>query len=462
MIVMKFGGTSLQDADAIGRAVEIVRAHERRRPLVVVSAMGSTTRQLLALGHAALDEGLVAGRDRLAEIAAAHRKALGALGLDATSRGEVDATITGYLEGLGRYVEGVVMLQEYSRRTQDAVISYGERFSTALFAAAARAAGLNAVRVDAGEVVITDDRFRRARPVSAEIRGRADRHIAPLIEQERVPVIEGFVGATLDGVATTMGFEASDYTAALLGAALGAEEIQIWTDVPGMLTTAHAAVSPIFVVRELSFVEAAELAAFGAKVLHPDTVEPARQENIVVRILPSHDPGADGTRITAGAASPNATVKSIAVREGIDAITLQSHEGSPVHRTLWQIGEAFDRHELSPLLLASSGDAVVALAEPDASLDACLRELSPHVQINRDSDFAVVCAVGEGIASDPELIGRGAAALGGLDVRFVATGVSGASLPFLLPAAQVADAVARLHAAFFDDAPDSGLFAPAG
>ena len=458
---MKFGGTSIQDAASIERAVGIVASRRDRDPLVVVSAMGGTTRELLRLGQLALEEGPRAARQRLDSIGERHMGVLGELAIEDDVREEVHGTITGYVEELGRYLEGVALLQEYSPRTQDAVISRGERFSTALFAAAARAAGLDAVRVDAADVMITDDRFRRARPNRSEIEARAGAEIQPLVADGRVPIVEGFVGATIEGVATTMGFEASDYSAALLGAALGVREIQIWTDVPGMLTTGHSAVRAVYVVRELSFLEAAELALFGAKVLHPDTIEPACQSDIPVRILPSRDPGAEGTRITAEGSASSPAVKSIAVREGLHAVRLTPRDDAPLHRTLRTAASSFDRHELAPLLLAGCGDAVLACLVPDPALEACLNELSQQLRIEQESERSVVCAVGDGIVATPRIVATAATALAGLDATLVATSVSGASLPFVVAASQTAAAVELLHDSFFADAADSDLFAAA-
>jgi aspartate kinase len=267
--------------------------------------------------------------------------------------------------------------------------------------------------------VVTDGRFRSARPDRGEIDRRAALRLRPLLEDGRVPVVEGFIGATIAGQTTTMGFEASDLTASLLGAALGAAEVQIWTDVPGMLTTGHPAVAAPRRVPRLSFGEARELALFGAKVLHPDTVEPARERGIPVRILNSRDPAGEGTWITAsasasgaaagaaGAAAAVAIVKSIAVTEDLAA-------------------------ETAAAVRAALGDGRVAAAV---------------------SGRAVVCLVGEGIGAVPgvgqEIAGRIQRALAGMAAEPAAAGTSNDRLPLVMRRELVAEAVARLHREFF-------------
>ncbi|HEX9699777.1 MAG TPA: lysine-sensitive aspartokinase 3, partial [Acidobacteriota bacterium] len=242
MIVAKFGGTSVQDAECIHRAVGIVGDRLERRPLVVVSALAGVTRQLLALGRQAL-AGAAAARRELGAIGNRHLAILGELDTTPGERRWGEARSRALLAALQSRLDGIAGSGVYDGAAQDGVIAFGERLSTTLFGAAVRGAGLAADNVDAAEVVVTDDRFRSARPDRGAIDRRAALRLRPLLEAGRVPVVEGFIGATTAGQTTTMGFEASDLTASLLGAALGAEEVQIWTDVPGMLTTGHPAIA---------------------------------------------------------------------------------------------------------------------------------------------------------------------------------------------------------------------------
>ena len=301
MIVMKFGGTSVQDGPAMRRVIEIVEKEKERHPVVVVSAIAGATNSLLAMGQTALSGDTRAAEEVLSQLVSRHRWILFDLGLSKSTEREVADVVARYAEELGDFTRGVVLLRELTPRIQDAIVSYGERLSVHLLTAAAEARGLDAKLVDAREVMRTDSRFGKARPDAGTLALRCQDLIAPVLGAGKIPIIEGFVGATDEGEPTTLGRGGSDYSAALLGAALGADEIQIWTDVDGMLTADHRLVPEGKKIRELSFAEAAELAYFGARVLHPATIEPAVSRNIPVRILNSRRPSASGTTIASRA-----------------------------------------------------------------------------------------------------------------------------------------------------------------
>ena len=396
VIVMKFGGTSVQDAGCLERAASIVARQVDSQPLVVVSAVGRMTRRLLASGRlAAAGEGVAAG-DELGAIRALHHEILDGLGSGASVGGAHDALDT-HLADLSRVIDRISAAADYPPRSQDAVISFGERLSTTLFTAAARAAGLAAAPVDAASLIVTDDRFRRARPDRVQIESLAPSRITHHLQAGSVVITEGFIGATSEGVPTTMGFEASDLTASLLGAALEATEIQIWTDVPGMLTTAHPAVADPRVVPRLTFDEAAELALFGAKVLHPDTVAPAQEHDIPVRILPSSNPDAEGSRITSEGGGES----------GVKAIAVTKDVGS------------------------GGGAGVLRALELDA----------PAAWAGQ----SIVCLVGKDIGADDALRAHIGRVLGGISARRLSVDRPHA-IPILVPMGDVAESVARLHA----------------
>jgi aspartate kinase len=426
MIVAKFGGTSVQDAACIQRAVGIVGDRLEQRPLVVVSALAGVTRQLLALGRQALAEAAAARRE-LGAIGNRHLAILGELDTTPGERRWAEARSKALLAALQEQLDEIAGSGVYDGAAQDGVIAFGERLSTTLFGAAARGAGLAADNVDAAEVVVTDDRFRSARPDRGEIGRRAALRLRPLLEAGRVPVVEGFIGATTAGQTTTMGFEASDLTASLLGAALGAAEVQIWTDVPGMLTTGHPAIAAPRRVPRLSFGEARELALFGAKVLHPDTVEPAREHGIPVRILNSRDPAGEGTWITASASGMAAVAASASRAAAVAAGT------AVAVASVKSIAVTED--------LAAETAAAVRAALGDGRVGAAAR------------GRAVVCLVGEGIGAVPgggeEIVGRIRRALAGMAAEPAAAGTSNDRLPLVMRRELVAEAVARLHREFF-------------
>jgi aspartate kinase len=396
LIVTKFGGTSVQDAGCLARAASIVARQRADAPLVVVSAVAGVTRRLLGLGEAAASGADAVVARELAAIEALHRGVLH--GIDPRP-GPEHRALDQVLARVRDIVAGVAATRAYAPPQQDALISCGERLSAVLFGAAAAVVRLPVERVDAASVIITDGRFRHARPDRREIGRRAGDLLRPVLEAGAVPVIEGFIGATPTGEPTTMGFEASDLTASLLGAALSASQIQIWTDVPGMLTTGHPAVEQPLVVPRLSFDEAAELALFGAKVLHPDSIAPARESRIPVRILHSRNPGGEGTWIAAGDSDGGRPrVKSIAVTE------------DPADESSRGVRAALGREQ---------GWA----------------------------GRAVVCPVGEGIGSD-RLVAEEITRLVGEVTVWLPLPRRPHAVPLVVPVAKVATVVRRLHDVF--------------
>ncbi len=324
MIVMKFGGTSVMDQTAIQRSCGIVQGRLDRKPVVVVSAMAKVTDQLLAMGRAAgagdreqalqLSQAL---RDRHYNTA---RELLGPAAYE-----QFHGTLEQEFDTLDELLRGIAAVGELSPRTSDYVVSYGERLSSKMCAAAFSAMGVNSALVDAREVMITDGQHTKAVPQVEEIDARAEAIMGPMLEAGCVPVVGGFIGATRDGVQTTIGRGGSDYSAALFGAALNAEVIEIWTDVDGMMTTDPRICPEAHRIKVISFEEAAELAYFGAKVLHPATVLPAIRKNIPVRVLNSHNPANEGTLIVARAPHSRSVFKAIAAKKGITIVERVRH-----------------------------------------------------------------------------------------------------------------------------------------
>ena len=314
--------------------------------------------------------------------------------------------------------------------------------------------------MDATTVMITDSRFRMARPDRTELNSRARATILPLVEQGRIPLIEGFIGATRDGVPTTLGFEASDYTASLLGAALDASEIQIWTDVGGMLTSGDSRVENVMSIRQLSFDEAAELSFFGAKVLHPSTIEPAVEKNIRIRILHSRYPDGCGTTIFAAPESAGVAVKSIAVKENVMVVNLRPHQPAPIHRTTWSVGEALDRHEVSAHLMASSGNRIVLALDVSQQLDQLLQELGETFEVSPTENCVIVSVVGEDIGRTPGVVTRAASVLEHIPLLMVSYGASDSSASFVVSKADVDEVVMMLHRELFGESAPSDIFVP--
>ena len=339
------------------------------------------------------------------------------------------------------------MLRELTPRIQDAIVSYGERLSVHLLTAAAEARGLDAELVDAREVMRTDSRFGKARPDAGTLALRCQDLIAPVLGAGKIPIIEGFVGATDEGEPTTLGRGGSDYSAALLGAALGADEIQIWTDVDGMLTADHRLVPEGKKIRELSFAEAAELAYFGARVLHPATIAVSR--NIPVRILNSRRPSASGTTIASRARKSGVAVKSIATKKGITLIDVKSLRMLMAHGFLRSMFELFDRHEVPVDLVSTSEVSVSLTVDSVEKISAIVAELEQFSEVTVERGCAIVCLVGEEIRSTPRIAARTFGALGDINVRMISQGASEMNLSFIVREGDADESVKRLHREFF-------------
>ena len=299
-VVMKFGGTSVEDAVAIGRTAKIVlgRQVKGQRPVVVVSAMAKVTDQLLAAAKAA-------GRgDRSGALAISARLRnrhcdTSVLLLPDHRHADTQKWIQQEFDGIDEILRGLSAVGELTPRTNDLVVSYGERLSSRLVAEAFQHQGLPAVHIDARTCIITDAQHGKAVPNNALIEARCGQHLQHLVDAGQIPVMGGFIGSTVEGATTTLGRGGSDYTAALIGGGLDAEAIEIWTDVNGIMSADPRVCPDALRVKTISFEEAAELAYFGAKVLHPATILPAVQKNIPVLVLNSRNAENEGTRITA-------------------------------------------------------------------------------------------------------------------------------------------------------------------
>jgi len=462
VILMKFGGTSVEDGAAMKRVVEIVAGERSRSPVVVLSAIAGATDTLLRLGDTALSGNTRTAQEILAELTSRHRWILFDLGLPKEKERELSAAIARRAEELENFVRGIVLLRELSPRTRDSMVSYGERLSSLLLTAAAEGRGLPVTLVDAGEVVLTDATFGKARPELELTAARAREKLVPLVEAGRIPVTQGFLGATREGVPTTLGRGGSDYTAALLGQALSAEEIQIWTDVDGMLTADHRLVPESMKIREMSFAEAAELAYFGAKVLHPSTIEPAMARDIPVRILNSRRPASPGTTIAARARKTGVAVKSIAAKKGITVVHVHSLRMLMAHGFLRAIFEVFDRYQVSVDLVATSEVSVSLTVDQAAALESIVEELSRFSQVVEDSGNAIVCLVGEEIRSTPGIAARAFSALADINVRMISQGASEINLSFVVREEDVSQAIPRLHREFFRDVDRPDVFERVG
>jgi aspartate kinase len=449
MIVVKFGGTSVGDADAIERAVEIVRSRQERQPVVVVSALAGATNALLTIVEQASTGQLISAARGVENLRDRHVGVAQTLLRDSPRAAEVTGELGAAFDELARLAEALAVLGHATPRSADAIAAKGEMISSALLVAVMQARGLAAEHVDATAVVITDDRFGRAEPRTDWIAESTRRLIRPLLDRGAVPVLGGYIGGTDHGVVTTLGRGGSDFTAALLGAAMGADAIEIWTDVDGMLTADPRIVSAAKLIDRIRFDEASELATFGAKVLHPNTIAPAVRLGIPVYVLNSWKPAATGTLITYDA--PICPVRAIAGKTGVTVIKVRSPRMLLVHGFLRTIFEVFEKHRTSVDVVATSEVSVSVTVDDPSHLDTLTVDLSHLGDVSVERNRGIVAVVGAGLTESSETMSRAIGALGSTRVHMLSLSASGMNLTILVDGDRVAPVVQSLHAEFFGE-----------
>jgi aspartate kinase len=456
IVVMKFGGTSVEDPAAITRTANIVagRLKQGKQPVVVVSALAKVTDQLLrAAASAAVGDrtGALAISSRLR---CRHRDTAAALVKDSA---ELVAVIDQKFDSLDEVLRGLAAILELTPRISDLVVSYGERISSRIVAAAFAERGIDAAHVDARNVVVTDSQFQKAVPNDALIEKRAAEHLRPLIEQGKVPVMGGFVASNEEGITTTLGRGGSDFTGALVGGALTAGAIEIWTDVDGIMTSDPRVCPDALRVKVISFEEAAELAYFGAKVLHPATILPAVKKNIPVLVLNSKNPTNEGTRIISVAPHCKSPFKSIAVKKKLSIIDLVASRMLMTHGYLKEIFTIFDKHKCPVDMVSTSEVSVSLTVDSNEKLPAIAAELGQLADVKYEGKKALVCMVGEDIRGQQGIAAQVFAAIRHINVRMISQGASEINMSFMIEEDDADEAVRSLHAAFFQN-PDPLIF----
>ena len=447
MIVQTFGGTSVEDAPALERLARIVERAAGRRPIVVVSAMGDTTDVLVdALGHA-VDGDAEAARETLEKLERDTEAVLDEFfDKEAPS---VCREIAGNFEELRRMASAVAVLKSVPPASRDHFLAHGERISSVVAARAMRLRGVPAVAVDSRKVVITDDHFGKARPDPGEIQQRAAEFLAPLSARGEIPVVGGFIGSTPRGETTTLGRGGSDWSAALLGAATGAEFVEIWTDVGGMMTADPRVVPEARVIETISFEEASELAYFGARVLHPLTLAPAIEKGIPVRIRNSRDPDPPGTEIRRDAPSGPSAVRSIASKAGIatvDIVTSRMLMATGFLKTLFDV---FARHDTAVDMVTTSEVSVSVTVDDLSRLAHVRRDLEELADVEVSDGRAIVCLVGQDLKFKAGVAGRIFHAVEGINILMISQGASRRNVSFVVAEKDADTAVRALHREFF-------------
>ena len=458
IVVMKFGGTSVEDATAILRTASIVAGRLRKQlnPIVVVSAMSKVTDTLLAAAAAA-------GRNRRQEalklsdtLRTRHLKTASELVADTDRLTSLQLNIHHDFDSLDDLLRGISAVGELTPRTEDNVVSFGERLSSVIVAAAFAEQGIFSAHVDARTVILTDSHYGKAAPNERAIEAALTSQVLPLVDLGRVPVMGGFIGSC-DGITTTLGRGGSDYTAALIGGALHAGGIEIWTDVNGIMTTDPRIVPEALRVKTISFEEAAELAYFGAKVLHPATILPAVQKNIPVYVLNSRNAENEGTKITAMPPSCASPFKSIAAKKQLTIIDIVASRMLLAHGFLAQVFNIFDKHGCAIDMVATSEISVSVTVDSRAALPAISADLSKLADVKYEGNKALICLVGEDIRGISGISGQVFSAISHINVRMISQGASEINMSFMVNEEDVEEAIRSLHKKFFA-APDPAIF----
>lgn len=486
MVVQKFGGTSVADPDAVRRLIAIVRtarARDDRGPVLVVSAISRVTDALLAVAaeagasrsesaltlieplrerHLAMARALVGDAvgdavgntvgdaagdtsgDAASDAAGAASDAAAVAALAALT-----AHIEQQFEQLADVVKALAVLREVSPRTLDVVAAMGELLSSRIVAAALVHAGLPGEWVDARRAIVTDADHTRANPLMRETTAALRASVLPVVDAGRIPVLGGFVGSTVEGHTTTLGRGGSDYSGAIVGACLDAAEIQIWTDVDGMLTADPRVIPHARLVPRLSFAEAAELSYFGAKVLHPNTIHPAVERNIPVRILNSLKPAGEGTLITADPAPGGDELTAMAAKRDLTVVDITSSRMLMAYGFLRRVFEVFERFRTAVDVVTTSEVSVSVTVDDRRHLDAIVEALSEFAEVSVESGMALLCAVGDRLRSEPAIAARAIRVLEEVPLRMISQAASRRNITVVLRQADLPHAMHRLHEEFF-------------
>jgi aspartate kinase len=360
-------------------------------------------------------------------------------------------------DSLDEVLRGLSAILELTPRISDLIVSYGERVSSRIVASAFRELGIDSVHVDAREVIITDSSFQKAIPQDELIEKRAAEKLLPLAKQGKVPVMGGFIAANEAGITTTLGRGGSDFTGALVGGALSAEAIEIWTDVDGIMTCDPRVCPDALRVKVISFEEAAELAYFGAKVLHPATILPAVKKNIPVLVLNSRNASCEGTRITSLAPHCKSPFKSIAVKKKLSIIDVVASRMLMTHGYLSEIFSIFDRHKCAVDMVSTSEVSVSLTVDSNEQLPVIAADLSRLADVKYEGKKALICMVGDDIRGQSGIAAQVFNAIRHINVRMISQGASEINMSFMIDEDDADEAVRSLHAAFFKD-PDPAIF----
>ena len=456
---MKFGGSSLANATSIRNAARIVQRFSPENKIVVVaSAMNDTTERLLEIGELAQKKENARVRKILGITQRLHVKTARSVSSRKTSRELLDR-INQLNRDLEKTVEGISHLRELTPRSRDYLLSFGERLSAPILAAAIRNLGFKAQSLTGGEAgIASDDKFGEAKPLAELSYHEIRRRLEPMLAKNQIPVVTGFIAATVDGTITTLGRGGSDYTASILGAALNTDEIWIWTDVDGLMTADPRIVKDARVLRTVSFGEALELSYFGAKMMHPRAMQPAAQRKIPVRIRNSSKPTLEGTLVSSGETGAGRVVKAVSIIRSVGIVTVSGTGmiGSPGAAA--KVFTALGSSNVNVMMISQgSSEATISCIVARKDTDNAVRALQLALlgqglvdKVVAEKDACIIAVVGSGMKGTPGVAARifGAVARKKINVRVVAQGSSEHNVSFVVSEGQGPEAVRAIHEEF--------------
>lgn len=444
MIVMKFGGTSVQNTEMIDSAIDIAENQLDRAPLLVSSAMGKTTDKLVAISNAAVDGDSDLAFSIYEEIKSSHFFTINSF-LTGDNLRFATERVENLFEELGSLVKGLSLLRECSPRSTDAILSFGELLSTTVITARARERGIDTTLLDSRKLVKTDDNFTSAIPAMDKTGELIRGTVSPA--PGKLYVAQGFIATNMDGATTTLGRGGSDYSATIYGASLSAEEVQIWTDVNGIMTSDPRIIPEARTIEVVSYDEAAELAFFGAKVVHPSTIVPAIDKEIPVLVKSTKDP--DGRYTTIAPSSGKTGLKAISTKKNITLIEIKTGRMVNAYGFLAKIFSVFEKHQTSVDIVTTSEVAVSMTIENQSNIEAIIEDLNHLGRVSVEEDKSIVCLVGQDLWQDSAVTARIFQMMKGLPIRMISLGASRINLTLVVPESHCEDALKRLHTGFF-------------
>jgi aspartate kinase len=451
MIVIKFGGTSVGDAERVASAIDIVAERRHLKPIVVVSALSGVTNDLVAATEAACAGDGQRVNDIIDRIRQRHEDVAMRLVQQKFDFFETFVKrLDKQIEEIHTILRGITLLREVTARAHDKIVSIGEKLSSVLFAYSMMMRALPGEHVESEDVIWTNDHFGGASPLMDLTSDAARKTLLPIVERNHIPVMGGFIGRTVDGATTTLGRNGSDYSAAIVGAALGADEVQIWTDVDGLLTCDPRFVPSARVIDHLSHEEAAELASFGAK-LHPRTLEPAIEAGIPVRILNTQNPSSRGTLITREGTDRTGP-RSVARKRNVTLVHMTSNKMLGAHGFLARLFHVFEELEISVDLIATSEVSVSVTVDEERHIDELQRRLRDVAGVEIINGQCIIAIVGRNLLSDALVGARIFEALRDVPMQMLSLGRSGLNLSIVIDDADSERAIQRIHHALFEQA----------